>query len=52
VGCWWLMLAILAIQDAEIRRTVVWSQPRLQTSNSSQDPVSKKSITKKRRLAE
>jgi hypothetical protein len=23
VGCWWLMLAILAIQDAEIRRTVV-----------------------------
>jgi hypothetical protein len=27
-GCWWLMLIILATQEAEIRRIEVWSQPR------------------------
>jgi hypothetical protein len=26
-GCWWLTLVILAIQEAEIRRIMVQSQP-------------------------
>jgi hypothetical protein len=38
------MSVILATQEAEIRRTVVQSQP---WANSSQDPILKKPITKK-----
>jgi hypothetical protein len=38
------MPAILATQEAEIRRIAVLSQP---LANSSEDPISKKSITKK-----
>jgi hypothetical protein len=43
-GCWWLTPAILATQEAEIRRITVQSQPR---ANSSQDPILKIPITKK-----
>jgi hypothetical protein len=43
--CRWLTPVILAIQEAEIRRIAVRSQSR---KNSSQDPISKKPITKKR----
>jgi hypothetical protein len=42
--CWWLTPIILATQEAEIRRIVVQSQPQ---ANSSQDPISKKSLHKK-----
>jgi hypothetical protein len=43
-GCWWLTLVILAIQEAEIRRILVQSQPRKIVPG---DPISKKSITKR-----
>jgi hypothetical protein len=29
---WWLTLVILATQEAEIRRTEVWSQPQANSS--------------------
>jgi hypothetical protein len=38
-GCRWLIQVILAIQETEIRRITVQSQPR---QNSSQDPSSRK----------
>jgi hypothetical protein len=38
VGYWWLMLVILATQEAQIRRIAVQSQP---WANSLQDPLSK-----------
>jgi hypothetical protein len=41
---WWLKLVILATQETEIRRIVVRSQPKV---NRSQDPISKKSVTKR-----
>jgi predicted secreted acid phosphatase len=40
----WLMSVILVIQEAEIRRITVQSQPK---ANSLRDPVLKKLITKK-----
>jgi hypothetical protein len=46
---WWLMPVILAVQKAEIRRIVIQSQPR---ANSSQDPISIKLIKKKKGLPE
>jgi hypothetical protein len=45
-GHLWLTPVIPATQEAEIRRIVVRSQPR---ANSSRDPISKKPITKKQR---
>jgi hypothetical protein len=39
----WLILVILASQEAEIRRISVQSQPQ---ANGSRDPISKKPITK------
>jgi hypothetical protein len=42
--CQWLKPIILAIQEAEIRKIMVQSQPQ---ANSSQDPILKKSIIKK-----
>jgi hypothetical protein len=43
-GHWWLMLVILATQEAEIRRVVFWSQTG---QTVQQDPILKKPITKK-----
>jgi hypothetical protein len=43
-GYQWFTPVILATQEAEIRRIVVQSQPQ---ANSSQDPISKKTFTKK-----
>jgi hypothetical protein len=43
--CWWLMPVVLAIQEAEIRRISVQSQPQ---TNSPRDPISKKYLTQKR----
>jgi hypothetical protein len=43
-GYWWLTPIILATQEAEIRRIVVQSQPK---ANSSGDPTSKNLITKR-----
>jgi hypothetical protein len=40
----WLRPVILATQEAEIRRIIVWSQL---WANSSRDPILKKPITKK-----
>jgi hypothetical protein len=40
---WWLMPVILAIQEAEIRKIMIQSQPQ---ANNSQDPTLKKPITK------
>jgi hypothetical protein len=37
-GCWWFMPVILAIQEAEMRRIVVRSQPG---KIVLQDPISK-----------
>jgi hypothetical protein len=42
------MPVILATQEVEIRRIMVQSQPR---ANSSQDSISKKTITKKKKKA-
>jgi hypothetical protein len=44
-GQWWLRPVILAIQEAEIRKIVVQSQPR---ANSPRTPTSKILNTKKR----
>jgi hypothetical protein len=37
-GCWWHTPVILAIQEAEIRRIIVQSQP---LANCLRDPISK-----------
>jgi hypothetical protein len=42
--CWWFTPVILATWEVEIRRIVVQSQPR---ANSSRDPISKKLNIKK-----
>jgi hypothetical protein len=43
-GCQWLTPIILAIQEAEIRRIAIQSQPQ---SNSPGDPISKISYVEK-----
>jgi hypothetical protein len=44
-GYQWLLPVILATQEAEIRRIMVWSQPQ---GNSSLDPISKKNPSQKK----
>jgi hypothetical protein len=43
-GHWWLTPVFIAIQEAEIRRIMVQSQPR---QTVPRDPISKKPFTKK-----